>query len=212
LLANHSRLLQEVEGAIRAKVKHVSPTGRLKTIGTIVDKLKRERTMAMSHMRDIAGIRIVEEMTRIQQDVLVDEIADAVQTLGSVKRIDRRTDPRHGYRAVHIELEARPYHCEIQVRTRLQDQWAQIVEKLGDRWGRQIRYGESPNSPRQRVAGKVTREQLWKGVVGLAEVIDACEVMAAEQAGQAPSDELATLRATLDQMLSTIGTDIMEVL
>ena len=36
---------------------------------------------------------------------------------------------------------------EIQVRTRLQDAWAQISEKLGDIWGRGLRYGEGPDMP-----------------------------------------------------------------
>ncbi len=36
---------------------------------------------------------------------------------------------------------------EIQVRTDLQDTWAQIFERLGDRWGRGIRYGQDPENP-----------------------------------------------------------------
>ena len=38
--------------------------------------------MALSRMRDIAGTRVVEEMNRKQQDVLVTEIVDAVIHLG----------------------------------------------------------------------------------------------------------------------------------
>ena len=35
----------------------------------------------------------------------------------------------------------------MQIRTAPQDQWAQLFEKLGDLWGRQIRYGDPPNNP-----------------------------------------------------------------
>jgi hypothetical protein len=37
--------------------------------------------------------------------------------------------------------------AEIQVRTELQDLWAQAYERLGDRWGRAIRYGGDPDEP-----------------------------------------------------------------
>ena len=40
---------------------------------------------------------------------------------------------------------------EAQIRTELQDAWAQIVERLADRWGRGIRYGEDPENPEARV-------------------------------------------------------------
>jgi hypothetical protein len=36
---------------------------------------------------------------------------------------------------------------EVQVRTDLQDAWANFFERLADSWGRQIRYGEAPTDP-----------------------------------------------------------------
>lgn len=206
LLINHTALLQAVEAAIRSNVRGASPTGRLKTIGTIVDKLKREPTMALSRMRDIAGTRIVEEMTRQQQDVLVSEIADAIGTLGNVRILDRRADPRHGYRAVHLELQARPFHVEVQVRTQMQDQWAQIVERLGDRWGRQIRYGGNPERPTHVISGTLTRAGLWNSVQSLSRSIDQIEVMAVNESfGTAgPPEELQELRREVDELLEII--------
>src|SRR2546426_4554058 len=38
----------------------------------------------------------------------------------------------------------RGQRVEIQVRTERQNRWAQIVERLADKWGRQIRYGGDP--------------------------------------------------------------------
>jgi hypothetical protein len=37
---------------------------------------------------------------------------------------------------------------EIQVRTALQNGWAQAFERLGDEWGREIRYGEPLRDPK----------------------------------------------------------------
>jgi hypothetical protein len=36
---------------------------------------------------------------------------------------------------------------EVQIRTELQDLWAQVFERLADRWGRSIRYGGEPDEP-----------------------------------------------------------------
>lgn len=206
-LFNHSALLEAVESAIRAEVRGVTPHGRLKTVGTIVDKLKREQTMAFSRMRDVAGTRIVEEMDRLQQDVLVSEVADAVRTLGQVVLIDRRHDPRHGYRAVHLQLSQRPYHVEVQIRTRMQDQWAQIVERLGDRWGRQIRYGQPPTDPGQLIGADVTRLALWEIVQDMSGSIDGYETVVEQEAGSPDgvSDEAHQLRSQIDAILEQIG-------
>src|SRR4051812_11666099 len=101
--------------------------------------------MSLSRMQDIAGSRIVADMTRLERDVLASEIRDTLaSTIGPVPVIDRRPKPSHGYRAVHIVVTRDGRLIELQVRTRLQNQWAQIVERLGDSWGRQVRYGEPP--------------------------------------------------------------------
>jgi hypothetical protein len=61
--------------------------------------------------------------------------------------IDRRADPRYGYRAVHLIVRIDQMPLEIQIRTQMQDTWANIVERLADRWGRGIRYGQDPEVP-----------------------------------------------------------------
>lgn len=170
----HFGLLERVQLAVRTAVPDARATSRLKTVQTIVDKLRREQSMALNRMRDIAGLRIVDEMDRAQQDVLVSEIRDALRALGDVKVIDRRKSPSHGYRAVHLELRCEGRYVEVQVRTRRQDQWAQFVESLGDTWGRQIRYGGGPNEPDRRI-GSMTRREVWGLVLSLADAIDAFE-------------------------------------
>jgi ppGpp synthetase/RelA/SpoT-type nucleotidyltranferase len=48
---------------------------------------------------------------------------------------DRRVAPSFGYRAVHVIALQDGYRVEIQVRTYLQDLWAQVIERLADAWG-----------------------------------------------------------------------------
>lgn len=150
------------------------PTSRLKTVGTIIDKLVRERTR-LGSMHDIAGVRIVEDVSLGGQDELVERIL--AQFGGEV--IDRRTHPSHGYRAVHVVVEVEGCLVEIQVRTALQNLWAQIMETMGDRIGRGIRYGEMP------------RERGWAefaaGVLGFAEVIAGHEALRADVERRKPS-------------------------
>lgn len=50
----------------------------------------------------------------------------------------------HGYRAVHVIADVDGFPVEIQVRTLTQDRWAQTMERYGDAYGREIRYGELP--------------------------------------------------------------------
>lgn len=165
--------LNDVSVILRRDVSDVAFTPRLKTLGTIVEKLEREPTMALSRMRDVAGIRLVDDMSRLEQDVLVQRIREA---LGGGTIVDRRYSPSHGYRAVHLEVDRGCAFVEIQVRTGLQDQWAQIVERLGDAWGRGIRYGRGPDQPDASVGRtEVSRRDLWDTVVEMSELVDLVE-------------------------------------
>jgi len=125
----------------------VSPTPRLKSDKTLIEKILREPGMPLSRVEDIAGMRIVEEITTVQQDELVDRIAGLFE---ASRIVDRRADPRSGYRAVHVRVTLDGRFVEIQVRTTLQNLWAQAYEGLGDIWGRGIRYGELPADPARR--------------------------------------------------------------
>ena len=117
-------------------------TSRLKTINTIIEKLRREKTR-LAEMQDIGGLRIVSEVDLTKQDAIVSSIVDAFP---AARVIDRRRSPSHGYRAIHViaTLDERP--VEIQVRTQLQDLWAQAMERLADEAGRGIRYGGAPET------------------------------------------------------------------
>lgn len=121
----------------------LTATSRLKTVATIVEKLRNHETK-LSLMRDIVGVRIVGGLNRAAQDRLVDLVARSF-AVGESGIIDRRRNPRHGYRAVHVvpRVDERP--VEIQIRTELQHGWANGMERFADVFGRQIRYGGEPS-------------------------------------------------------------------
>jgi ppGpp synthetase/RelA/SpoT-type nucleotidyltranferase len=104
-------------------------------------------------MQDLAGMRIVSDCNRHEQDRIVGKLMQLFAEFGPPlpKLVDRRTHPSHGYRAVHVIVYADGVPVEIQVRTKLQHEWADLFEKLADRVGRGIRYGEPPEHWRDGV-------------------------------------------------------------
>jgi ppGpp synthetase/RelA/SpoT-type nucleotidyltranferase len=68
---------------------------------------------------------------------------------------------------------------EIQVRTALQDGWAQLIERFADWWGRGIRYGDLPIDPDREVAEGWTRRSLFETFMEQSERIDQLEQLAA---------------------------------
>jgi ppGpp synthetase/RelA/SpoT-type nucleotidyltranferase len=120
-------------------------TARLKTISTTLDKL-RLGISSLGTIHDLAGARVVVGAGYEAQDRTAARIKAAFTGAVTPRVIDRRHDPRSGYRAVHVVVvRIGNIPVEIQVRTELQDFWAQIFERLGDVWGRQIRYGGVPD-------------------------------------------------------------------
>ena len=126
----------------------VPATARLKTVNTIIEKLRRARTR-LAEMQDIAGLRIVRDMELREQDALVQQLAGVFP---GAKVVDRRSRPSHGYRAVHVIVTVDGHLVEIQVRTYIQDLWAQAMERLADEVGREVRYGRVPEAAAARVA------------------------------------------------------------
>ena len=133
------------------------PNSRVKTRGTLVEKLVREKSR-LSAVQDVAGARILVGPSLDTQD----RVAAAVASKFSESRvIDRRADPRSGYRAVHVVVRHDECFVEVQVRTELQHLWAEAFERLADRVGRQIRYGEPPpETSGGEPAGRLVHELL----------------------------------------------------
>jgi ppGpp synthetase/RelA/SpoT-type nucleotidyltranferase len=123
----------------------ITPTARIKTTGTILEKLERLGGSWLKSIHDIAGMRIVGTFDRKGQDALVARLVELfADGSRSPEIVDRRVTPSHGYRAVHVIVVVRSIPVEIQVRTQLQNEWADLFEKLADKIGRSVRYGEPP--------------------------------------------------------------------
>lgn len=116
----------------------VSVSNRLKRDRRILEKL--ERSTKLSRLQDIVGFRVVGDFRLSQQT----RLADRIEAHFAGKKVDRRSEPSYGYRAVHVVIEVDRFWVEIQIRTFLQDYWANGMEALSRRWGRQIQYGEPP--------------------------------------------------------------------
>ncbi len=140
----HNELCAEVAAILFTTDWRACPSGsfdvtaRPKTIDTLVQKLQREQHMTLDDVQDLAGVRIDADITLRDQTALAQEIADS---FGDRSRIrDLRESPHSGYRAVHVWLRLPAGRVEVQIRTHAQSVWANTYERLGDRFGRAIRY------------------------------------------------------------------------
>jgi ppGpp synthetase/RelA/SpoT-type nucleotidyltranferase len=166
LRADYDAPLAQVEDRLRTN--GLRTTSRLKTVGTIIDKLKRERTR-LSKMQDIAGVRLVvgQGLSGLtEQDRVVEVVSDLFPGSSTV---DRRSRPSHGYRAVHVIPTVDECPVEIQIRTRDQDGWAHLMEAVADSLGRQVRYGEEPDDP-DALVGSRTRRDLIRELMKYSEI------------------------------------------
>jgi GTP pyrophosphokinase len=146
LLEDYRRSFGEAYEAVVQTIRQHGgfPTGRAKSTLSIVEKLRRE-SVRLSQIQDIAGCRVV-----------VANIVEQEQFLASLKTdfpnatvMDRRENPSHGYRAIHViaQIDGKP--IEIQVRTYLQHLWAEVSEKSSDVLDPTIKYGGGSDSWRR---------------------------------------------------------------
>lgn len=115
-----------------AELEVVELTQRLKRMPTVIDKLRRLPTMKLSRMQDTGGCRAVfktqEEANLVQERFM----ANSVQRNGVDDGMrDYLQNPRSsGYRAVHILTRYSDCRIEVQLRTRMQHDWAKLVEEV----------------------------------------------------------------------------------
>ena len=131
--------LSEVVAALRALAGDMPVTHRLKRFETTVQKLRRQRTR-LSSIEDIAGCRVVLPTWREQHE-LIDRVRDGLEV---VRERDYQLEPRHGYRALHAVVRVREQPVEIQLRTELEDRWANFVDQLAQE-DLVIKYGGGPS-------------------------------------------------------------------
>lgn len=177
--AAHQAPLAKATMGLRSMVKTIGcraeVSQRLKRYPTIVDKIRREPTMALGNMQDIGGCRAV-----------LDSVADLRQVEHRLRKnrppvgyADYVTRPRDsGYRGVHIVV-AYPDRggtlrsIEVQPRTQTMHEWAIFVERLGGRLQADLKSGYGPPEIRAWLAA-------------------ASEAMAIEEAGEVVSEQLLT--------------------
>ena len=112
---------------------------RHKSVPSIVAKLRRRQPARLSAIQDLAGARIIVPDLRAQDEL----VGKVVVQFPDAAVDDKRARPTFSYRAVHVVVRASlPY--EIQVRTQRQHVWAQLSERLADRYGFELKYGGGP--------------------------------------------------------------------
>jgi len=155
--ALHAKPLARVNANLRyyvrkAGAREQNVTQRLKRFVTIVDKLHRHPSMALTTMEDIGGVRAILESQR-QVDFVLDQLR--IQPKWNLRRIREYVDGRDpgpkedGYRAVHVVVEKHGCFVEIQLRTPWQDAWAQSVEQDTRRLRAGLKFGTGPTDLRE---------------------------------------------------------------
>ena len=129
-----------VEACASILGKQIEATARPKQRRSIVAKLNREHTR-LSQMQDIVGCRLVVPGPGDQLSLLRALPSSGWQV------VDRRVNPSHGYRAVHLIYDSSDGKVEVQVRTELQHMWALLSERL-DHAVPGIKYGEGSTTMR----------------------------------------------------------------
>ena len=133
---SYSEAYETVVQAIRKELS-LAPTGRpAKSTPSIAEKLRRE-SIRLTQIQDIAGCRII-VADIASQETVVKAISELFK---DVTIIDRRQQPSHGYRAVHVVVRHEARLIEVQVRTALQQLWAELSEKLSDIFDPMVKYG-----------------------------------------------------------------------
>ncbi len=137
--ATFGQPLGEVVAALRGLAGGAPVTYRLKRFETTVEKLRR-LTSDLSRIEDIAGCRVVLPTMREQHELL----GLIRRDLEIVRERDYQAEPRGGYRALHVVIRSQGKAVEVQLRTELEEQWANAVERLGERLDPEIKYGGGP--------------------------------------------------------------------
>jgi ppGpp synthetase/RelA/SpoT-type nucleotidyltranferase len=117
--------------------------------------------------------------------------------------VDRRKRPSHGYRAVHVIASVDRRFVEIQIRTSMQDLWAQTMERLADKVGRGIRYR---GIPRTEVAAFEKLMESAKAVADLEELLDQLQSLDTGLS-QAPKAAVLQQAQAVQRILAGIAAD-----
>ena len=145
----YARAMQEVRTAIFERAVEASVEGtissRVKQIDSVAAKLRRMPSTRLSRLEDIAGCRIVVATTRD-----ADRLAGACSALKISRKRNYHESPHNGYRALHLTVRAsdeRP--VELQIRTEIEDLWANLTERCAALVDPELKYGGGPQEFRE---------------------------------------------------------------
>ena len=135
----HNFILEEAkkyfEEVAKSLDNKIIVTARLKKLPTIIEKLKHNKTMSLSNMNDIAGCRIITENIKILEKTVNALDKDCKDFKFKKKKNYLLEAKADGYRGVHLiyiyKGEKKDYQnlqLELQVRTKIQNNWATAVE------------------------------------------------------------------------------------
>jgi len=173
-------------GATNANLRHyvrhqpeARVSQRLKKHETILDKLIRLPTMELTRMEDIGGCRV---LLPDQADV-IDLARRLKKNWTIVRHRDYVAEPKpDGYRAHHLVAEKLGRRIEVQLRTPLQDLWANTVEEHGRRLAFALKSGKGPDDLLEYYR-------------------EVSELLALEERGESPDDALlARLRLAAESV------------
>jgi putative GTP pyrophosphokinase len=144
----HAKPLSRVAANLRAYAADEGEpviTQRLKRLPTMVGKLLRTPGMKLARMEDIGGVRAVLP----NQDVAY-RVAGRLRKNWTITRFrDYAAEPKaDGYRALHLINRNHGRLIEVQLRTRLQDAWANSVEIDSRRVAPNLKFGAGPRELR----------------------------------------------------------------
>jgi putative GTP pyrophosphokinase len=142
----HARPLKKVAANLQYHVRaeaalvggRVDVSQRLKRRATIIGKLDREPKMDLTRMADIGGVR-----ARLPTLRDLNAVSRRLKKTWTVVRTrDYIASPkRSGYRALHHVVKRDGRLIEVQLRTVLQDAWANQVEEDGRQLGVGFKFG-----------------------------------------------------------------------
>lgn len=178
-------------------------SARVKTKGTLLEKLRRMQTTPLMNIQDVAGYRFDCDLSLSEQLSYAHAFRTDLLDSGAnrVDIRDLREDPHSGYRAIHLHIRAKAGRGEMQIRTALQAKWANIYEEAADILGREIRYlHEGASMP-------PGAEDFVKKLLEASSMVRRVEETA-DARSYARSAEIKTLYRDVYGMLDDIHTDL----
>lgn len=159
--ACHGYPINTFQSLLRKRLKSIDKNAivaqRLKRAPSVIYKLQRFKTMGLSQMQDIGGLRaVVSSIGQVRKlDVLYRDSNFKHILVSSKNYIDKPKED--GYRSIHLVYRYFNEHApeyndlllEIQLRTKLQHAWATAVETMSTFLGQALKTGQGERQWRE---------------------------------------------------------------